>query len=189
MKKIFLFILSSLCYTLVFSQHKHKPVFNSYTSGGVQLGQSDPSLMAETVNGARFGNWFAGLGTGYSSYRYRTIPVFVDGRYCFGRKQQFFICGDIGYNINVHANYEEDLFYAGVKYKGGIYLNSGFGYVLQPSKKHSFYFQLDYGKKQVSKVANEFIWIDFPPYNRSYDNYTTYKYDLKTVAIKIGFKF
>ena len=189
MKKIFLFFFAIVFCTVAFAQQKKKPGFNSYTSGGVQLGQSDPSLMAETVNGARLGNWFTGVGTGYSSYRYRTIPLFVDGRYHFGKKKQFFISGDIGYNFNVHATYEEDMFYAGVKYKGGIYLNSGFGYLLQPSKKHSFYFQLDYGKKQISKVVNEFIWIDFPPYNRSYDNYTTYKYDLKTIDIKIGFKF
>ena len=153
------------------------------------MGQSDPSLMAETVNGVRMGNWFAGIGTGYSSYRYRTIPVFADARYLFGKKQQFFVTGDIGYNLNVHATYEEDMFFAGVKYKCGIYCNAGFGYVLQPMKKHSFYFQLGYGKKQVSKVANEFVWIDFPPYNRSSESYTTYKYDLKTVDIKIGFKF
>jgi hypothetical protein len=188
MKKIILFFLTIVICNAVIAQQKNKPVFNSYTAVGIQIGQSDQSLIAETINGVKYGCWFAGAGVAYNSYRYRSVPVFFDGRYSFGKHKQFFINGDIGYNINTRAKYDEDMFYTDVKYKGGIYLNAGFGYLLQSSKKHSFYFQLDYGKKQVSKVVNDFIIIDFPPYGGG-NNYYTYKYDIKTVDIKMGFKF
>ena len=189
MKKILLCFSSIVFCCTTFAQHKNRPVFfDSYTTGGVQTGLSGPSLLAETINGIRYGNWFAGAGIGYSAYRYKTAPLFFDTRYSFGKKKQFFINGDIGYNFNVHATYLEDMFSYSVKYKGGVYLNSGVGYLLQSAKKHSFYFQLDYGKKQISKVVDDFIIIDFPPYGGG-DNYQTYKYNLKTVDIKIGFKF
>lgn len=189
MKKIVM--LAMLCSILnqIIAQQKNRPVFNSYTAAGVQSGQSDPAITVETINGIRTKNWFTGIGVGYSAYRYRTIPVFADARFAFGKRRQFFINGDAGYNLIKPATYEEDAQYYDVKYKGGIFFNSGIGIALQPTKKHSFYFQLDYGVKQVRKVVNEFIWIDFPPYNRDIDHYTTYKYNLTTVSLKMGFKF
>lgn len=189
MKNIILLLLTSVAFTVAIAQQKTKPVFNSYTAAGIQIGQSDPSATTETVNGIKYGNWFAGAGVAYSAYKYRSLPIFFDARYSFGNKKQFFINGDIGYNMNIKTNYEEDMFYYDVKYKGGMYLNSGMGYLLQPAKKHSFYVQLNYGIKQDSKIVKEFIWIDFPPYNRSNENYYTYKYVLKTVEVKLGFKF
>ena len=188
MKPLSIFFLFLLFNNGATAQNKNRPVFNSYTAGGLIVGQSAKAGVAETVNGIKMGNWFGGLGLSYNGYQYRSVPVYGDIKYSFGKKKQFFIVGDIGYNINIHEKFGEDRFFSSVKYSGGIYLNSGLGYLLRSSKKHSFYFQLDYGKKHVTKVATESIIIDFPPYGGG-DSYYTYQYDLKTADFKIGFKF
>lgn len=189
MKK--LMILAMLCcfFIAAIAQQKNKPVFNSYTGAGIQAGQSDPAITVETINGIRYKKWFSGIGLGYSSYRYRTLPIFAEAKYFMGKQGRFYVNGDVGYHVNVHTTYEEDAWYNGVNYKGGVLLNSGVGIVLQPTRKHSFYFQLDYGLKQVRKVVKEYIYVGALPYNPGEYQYTTYKYDLTTVSLKMGFKF
>ena len=87
MKPIFICSLFFLASTVLFAQNKRKPVFVSYNAAGLTVGESAYSLVAETVNGFKRGNWFAGAGIAYDAYSYKTIPVYLDLKYYFGYKR------------------------------------------------------------------------------------------------------
>ncbi len=189
MKPLFICSLFFLASTNLLAQTKAKPVFNSYNAVGLTVGASAHSILIETVNGFKLGKWFAGAGIAYDAYNYKTFPVYLEGKYFFGDKKQFFLQADIGYNFIKKATFPEDNNFDTVNYKGGIYLQSGIGFILTPAKKHSFYFSLNYGLKKLSKNAGYIIPDDFPPYNESFVNMDKYDYNFKTISIKAGYKF
>lgn len=189
MKYIIIWMLVFLTPAILNAQNKPKPVFNSYNAVGLLVGESAHSIMVETVNGLRKGRWFAGAGVAFDAYSYKTIPVYLDMKYFFGNKKQFFVQADIGYGFIKKDTYQQDKNFDTVKYKGGIYLQSGIGYLLTPSKKHSFYFSVNCGLKKLSKDAGYIIPDNFPPYNETYVFMDNYNYNFKTITIKAGYKF
>ncbi len=189
MKYIIICISFFLTPAIISAQNKPRSVFNSYNAVGLTVGESAHSIIVETVNGLKKGRWFAGAGLAFDAYSYKTVPVYLDLKYFFGDKKQFFVRGDIGYGFIKKATYQQDKFFDTVKYKGGIYLQSGIGYLLTPAKKHSFYFSVNCGLKKLSKNAGYIIPDDFPPYNETYVAMDKYDYNFKTISIKAGYKF
>ena len=75
--------------------------FSSTTQVGMLEGSSGTSFQFQTINGARYRNWFAGIGIGYDRYRLRSVPLFLDLRWSlFSRPNTPFVYGDVGYNFD-----------------------------------------------------------------------------------------
>src|SRR5687768_648308 len=82
--------------------------FHSINSVVLVNGNNAISAALQTVNGFQKGPWFAGVGLGLDYYLYRTVPLFADVRYEFGKnKNKFFVYGDAG----MHFNWVQDYFY------------------------------------------------------------------------------
>src|SRR5450432_2856838 len=74
--------------------------FHSVNSVGLLEGQTGSSFQLQTINGAQYRSWFAGIGLGLDFYRYRTIPLFLDIRRQFGRStNKLIVYADMGINF------------------------------------------------------------------------------------------
>src|SRR5688500_20060445 len=54
--------------------------FSSIYNVGLVEGENGTSLQLQTVQGIRYGKWFAGICAGLDYYELRTIPLFLDIR-------------------------------------------------------------------------------------------------------------
>src|SRR5215208_3876452 len=107
MKHFFLLLLMPV--TLVsFGQKKSTAYkFNSINSISLINGDNATAGGLQSINGFQKGNLFAGMGIGLDYYLYRTVPLFADFRYEFGKnKNKFFAYADGGINFDwVEENY------------------------------------------------------------------------------------
>src|ERR1700712_5956221 len=102
MKKIKQWLFICLLTGLVFFAHAQKKSttpwnFHSINNIGLLEGQTGSSFQIQTVNGAQYKSWFAGIGLGLDYYRYRTVPLFLDLRKEFGKSSnRLFLYADMG---------------------------------------------------------------------------------------------
>ncbi len=189
MKKIIIPALLSLFFITASAQQHSKPVFSSYNAGGLQIGQEGYSASLESTNGLRFNKWFAGLGIAFDGYRYKSLPGYLDLKYFPGRKEHFFLLADAGYSVMPFKNEGFFKLYPNNKVSGGLFAKTGAAYLLQPGKKKGFYFQLDYELKTIHESYDYMIIADFPSFGNDYvDTYKT-RWNLRTLNVKIGFRF
>lgn len=189
MKKIIVPALLCLFVIITSAQHQARPVFNSYNTGGLQIGQDGYSTGLETSNGLRFSKWFTGLGIAFDGYRFRSLPVCFDVKYFPGKREQFFLLADAGYNFMPFKNRGFFQLYPNDRLNGGFYAKTGAAYLLQPGKKNGFYFQFDYELKTIHEAYDYMIIADFPPYGNEYvDTYKT-TWTLRALNIRLGFRF
>ncbi|HRQ51574.1 MAG TPA: hypothetical protein PLR74_13600, partial [Agriterribacter sp.] len=108
-----------------------KVVFHSVEQAALVNGNNAVSGALQTVNGAGYGNWFAGIGAGIDFYRYRSVPLFLELRRSFDVKKgnQLFVYADGGYNLP-WVKRKEPVFsiwgwpsHTDYKNKGGTYMD------------------------------------------------------------------
>ena len=141
MRKLFSTFLAAIVLTLVVhAQETKKPKdcgcsFSSTTQVGMLEGSSGTSFQFQTINGARYRNWFAGIGIGYDRYRLRSVPLFLDLRWSlFSRPNTPFVYGDVGYNFDWPEDRDKENWYTS-DFSGGVYYDAGIGYRLGIGKK------------------------------------------------------
>src|SRR5579862_3368717 len=82
------------------AQQKSLPAkwqFNSINSVGLLEGETGSAFQLQTINGAQYKSWFAGMGLGLDFYRIRSIPLFADIRKEFGKgNNKLLVYADIG---------------------------------------------------------------------------------------------
>ncbi len=78
MRSLLIYLISVTITITANGQEKMK--FSSTTSGGIATGEIGTFGILQTANGLDYKKWFAGIGAGYDSYYYKTIPLFVDAR-------------------------------------------------------------------------------------------------------------
>ena len=131
------------------SAQKNKIRFHSINTFGLVGGESKASTAFQSVNGIRFSNWFAGIGVGVDDYRYKTLPLFIDGRWFLGDDKSSFIYGDLGYNFPIKNKPGKEIWnYDTYHFTGGIYTDIGIGYQVSLYKKSSVLFSLGYSYKK-----------------------------------------
>lgn len=132
--------------------------FSSINSAGVLLGQNNPQLSLQTVNGVQYGDWFAGVGVGLDYYYMRSIPVFIDVRRMVIPKKNLFVYADAGVNYPfLKNNNTEDTWYK-TTYKQGLYVDGGVGYLFSTDKQTGF-FSIGYSTKRLREtVEHPYIW-------------------------------
>jgi hypothetical protein len=192
--KIFILAASALITVQAASQKKEKSFqFHSINSLALLNGSDEVSAGLQSVNGFQKGNWFAGIGTGLDYYIFRTVPVFADLRYHFGKKKNnFFAYADGGININWKEKYnynnpvifiwEEDANRSS-RFADGVYTDIGFGYKLHLGKAGGLVVSLGNSHKSLKQTVTYTDW-------RSQEVFTdVYRYKLNRISLKIGWQF
>jgi hypothetical protein len=160
--------------------------FNSINSGGITAGQSGLYGLFQTVNGVMFKQWFAGIGAGYDSYYYKTIPLFVDARRFINIKNNIFMYADAGYNFSWKNKPKEVSRYTSYNFSGGFYSDIGVGFKAKFIKKTSLSITSGYSSKSLSNnvhVVNPCLVAPCP------ENIYAHTYNLRRIIIKTGLLF
>ena len=161
--------------------------FSSINSIGFAAGESVPGLVLETVNGIKFSNWFAGIGIGMDDYRYKTIPLFLEGRWMFGEEKRGFLYGDLGYSIPGKNKPGNEIFhYDSYDFSGGSYSAVGIGFQLPLYKRSAVEFSFGYSYKKISDK----IGVRICPFaGPCYVDYSKYDFSFGRLVVKAGVAF
>jgi hypothetical protein len=195
MKRILYFFITALLFSLSSAAQKNEKTYQFHSIFNLALlnGTDEVNGSLQTVNGFQKGNWFAGVGTGIDYYIFRTIPVFADLRYQFGKKKsKFFVYADGGININwtEKYNYNNPVIFIweedenrGSRFADGIFTDIGFGYNLHLGKAGGLVVSLGNSHKSLKQTVTYTDW-------RSQEIFTDlYEYKLNRVSVKLGWQF
>ena len=134
--------------------------FHSINNIGLLEGQTGSSFQLQTINGAQYRSWFAGVGLGLDFYRYRTIPLFLDLRKEFGKSSnKLFLFTDVGTNFSWVTDNEKTSYEQNDKFGGGFYFEGGLGYKISVSKNNSLLLSLGYSYKKLFETYDEPVYL------------------------------
>jgi hypothetical protein len=165
--------------------------FRSFNTIGLLEGQAGSAFQLQTVNGAQYNSWFAGLGLGLDYYRYRTIPLFLDLRKEFGKTvNKLFVYADMGIGFSWLTDQQKNIYYSDDHYGNGLYNDLGIGYKLSVGKNSGLLISLGYSYKKLTETYPNY-------YNQTYWNGTMninpqtqqINYSLNRLSIKVGWQF
>jgi hypothetical protein len=192
MKRYILSLLLVLATIASSAQQKQKR-FYLIPQAGVLSGDHIYSGQWQLVGGLQKKQWAFGLGCGMDYYKLRSIPVFTDTRYFFGKKNACFSYLNLGYNIASPMPWQKKMAYyywpstkGDSRFDNGMYTDIGLGYILNVTARKKVMLSVGYGFKTVTERYNTWMpWIDFrqvgnsivmqkPDYDQSVDYWLNY---------------
>ncbi|MCU0381225.1 MAG: hypothetical protein MUE58_08555 [Chitinophagaceae bacterium] len=163
--------------------------FESYNALGWLGGDQTVHGLIQSVNGVSLGPVFAGAGLGLDFYRVRSVPLFFDLRYRYGKgKNKWLAYGDAGYHFPWDKG--NDILLTGgseQSFDGGFYFDAGVGYQLQLAKKGALFFTAGYSEKRMSEWVTVIPFCPGPGLCEPRTDYIDYTF--RRYAFKIGWKF
>ena len=187
MKLVYNFLLFFLFISFSSVAQKKVAKFQSINLAGIVGGENHVNSAFQTINGIKFSDWFAGIGIGVDNYRYKTLPLFIDGRWYFGDEKKGFIYGDLGYNFPMKNKPGKEIYYYNTyHFTGGVYTDFGIGYHVSINKYSSLAFSLGHSfKKLQNKVGVTMQCLVGPcPVD-----YSKYDYEFGRMILKAGLVF
>jgi hypothetical protein len=167
--------------------------FQSMVTVGLLEGQTGSSFQLQTINGARFKSWFAGIGLGLDYYRIRTIPLFVDIRKEFGKsKDKFFIYADGGVSFCWATDMQKSDYLPNQQFHNGFYSDLGLGYKTAVGKSSALLISLGYSYKKASEsyvLPYYYYQGYYPTYMMQNGSNDQINYSLNRLSMKIGWEF
>lgn len=130
--------------------------FQAVLSTGVLGGESTAKPLFQLSGGLNYKRFFAGLGGGADFYRFKSIPVYADLRYNFGKMSPGFLYGNAGYSFpfdNGSAVEWESSFITTNRYKGGFYMDAGLGYRIRLGGWNNLLLSAGYSYKRISELT------------------------------------
>lgn len=194
-------MLLLLCMNLlpfcIFAQAKWRP--GAAPELGFLAGAAEPSGDARATFLLSKDSWSAGVGAGMDFYRFRSVPIFLQGRKSFGkRKSKPFALASAGINLPaVKAedgevgiwNRQWDMIWwnpVPTDYDPGWYAELGAGYGFFNRKQRGLTLSLNWVYKSIS----EWYETDAPAIaNSNQKDRTTTTYFLNRMALRVGWKF
>jgi hypothetical protein len=190
---IFVFVLVSVC-----SNGQQKVAFSSQNYIGLLVGEQGSKTQLQTINGAKFKTWFAGLGTGIDWYYRRSIPLFmsVDKDFLKKGNRNFFITANAGVSFpwKDDKNYNEGG-YTIEKTPAGFYCETGVGYRIGLGKKNdAILLQAGYSYKHIRENIKDIYYTYAPTFNMPIwspqpEITNRIDYYLNRLSLKIGWSF
>lgn len=166
---------------------KKKIHFQSINEFAIVGGENHINTAFQTINGIKGSDWFLGAGIGIDYYRYKTLPLFFDGRWYFGEDKKAFIYGDIGYNFPMKNKPGKEIgSYSTYHFTGGLYSDLGIGYQVRLYKKSLLLFSLGYTSKDLKAKAGNTICPFAGP---CYVDYNRYEFSFNRMILKAGLVF
>ena len=190
-RNFFLILLIMVCAVYIQAQQKTSNYkFQSFNSVALLNGENEVSAGLQSVNGIQKGNWFGGIGVGLDYYLYRTVPLFADLRYEYGKKKnKFFAYADAGINFQWVEKFIDDrvFIWEGTnstnKYYNGVFTDAGLGYTVGMKKGMGLILSLGYSQKTLKQTTTYQDW-------RTQEWQTDeYHYKLNRIVIKAGWRF
>jgi hypothetical protein len=189
----FFFPVLLMLVTLISFGQKENAAYKFHSINNISLinGNNGVSAGLQSVNGVQKGNLFAGVGLGLDYYLYRTVPLFADFRYEFGKtKNKFFAYADGGVNFDwVEGNNNDRpiFIWEGSSISGefhnGAYTDLGLGYMVGTKKGGGLILSLGYSYKSLKKT------ISYPDWRTQETITDVYHYDFNRIVLKVGWKF
>ena len=191
--KYFLLALLMPIALVSFGQKKNADYkFHSINNISLINGDNGVSTGLQSINGFQKGNLFAGVGIGLDYYLYRTVPLFADFRYQFGKtKNKFFAYADGGVNFDwVEENYNDGPIFIwdgsrnSSEFHDGAYTDLGLGYMVRSKKGGGgLVLSLGHSYKSLKKT------ISYPDWRTQETITDVYHYNLNRIVLKVGWKF
>ena len=192
MKLKYFFLIALSVPGLFTTAQNKKTGYKFYSINSVTLinGSNATSAALQSVNGFKKGPLFAGLGLGLDYYLYRTIPVFADVRYEFGKnRNKFFAYTDAGINAsrvrenNYNGILIPEIYMVINQYHDGFYMDAGMGYKVKIKKQNSLVLAIGHSQKTLKQTSSYF---DGMSNSRVID---VYHYKLNRIVLKAGWEF
>ena len=189
--KYFFLLLFMSVSIFSFAQKKNTIyMFHSLNSISFLNGENETSAGLQSINGFQKGNLFAGVGVGLDYYIHRSVPLFADFRYEFGKgKNKFFAYADGGVNIAWVQEYYDDRviiwdgFNSSGDFHNGIYTDAGLGYMVGMKKANGLLLSLGHSHKSLKQTTTYQDW-------RTQQWLTDiYRYNLSRIVVKVGWRF
>ena len=190
--KYFLLVLLMTVALVSFGQKKNAAYkFHSINNISLVNGDNEVSAGLQSINGFQKDNIFAGVGIGLDYYLYRTVPLFADFRYEFGKtKNKFFAYADGGVNFDwVEEDYNDGpiFIWDGSRntsaFHNGAYTDIGLGYMVGTKKGGGLVLSLGHSYKSLKKTVSYMDW-------RTQETISdVYHYDFNRIVLKVGWKF
>ena len=169
------------------SAQKNETRFHSINTFGLAGGASKTSTAFQSVNGIQFSKWFSGVGVGVDYYHYKTLPLFIDGRWFFGEDKNGFIYGDLGYHFTMKNKPGKEIrYYDTYHFTGGIYTDIGIGYQVPLYKGSAVLFSLGHSYKKMGTKIGVRICPFIGP---CYVDYSKYDFSFNRMILKAGLLF
>ena len=191
-KYFFILLLASVSISAVAQKKTNTYKFHSINSLSFLNGDNEVSAGLQSINGFQKGGLFAGIGVGLDYYIHRTVPLFADVRYEFGKsKNKFFAYADGGINFHwIEENYSGGpivIWDGGSDRSGvfhnGIYTDAGLGYRVANKKGGGLVLSLGHTHKSLKETVTYQDW-------RTREMLTDiYRYKLNRIVLKVGWKF
>jgi hypothetical protein len=190
-KNMGLLSVMTICFSALFAQQERisRPLrFQSINNIGLLEGQAGSAFQLQTVNGAQYKSWFAGVGIGLDYYRYRTIPLFLDVRKEFGkRSNKLFIYADAGMNFYWERDKDVKQFPVDDKIKNGFYGEAGVGYMWKLNQRMHLIFNAGYSYKNFTEKGT-YLFMNPILANMSYP-VEKINNNLNRLVLKVGIEF
>jgi len=165
--------------------------FRSQNYIGLLEGDNGSAFQFNTINGVQKGTWFAGLGTGFDWYLYRSVPLFLSvNKDWKPSNRTFFFSVDGGVNFpwikdepqrTPWDDFITDEFKAGYFWGAGLGYKAGF-----KNKKDALVLNLGYSFKQLKEERTVPMPCISPPCPTSTDRYN---YKTNRVSVRLGWQF
>lgn len=161
--------------------------FHSILNVGLLEGETGSAFQIQTINGAKYKSWFAGVGIGIDYYKYRTLPVFFDLRKEIGVKgNKIFLYSDFGINFSWVTDKQKMSYVTDDKFGNNFYCDEGFGYKIGLAQNTNLQLSVGYSYK---KVVETYITPDYYTYPPTGGNIEKINNRLNRLLIKIGWEF
>lgn len=194
---LLLIICMNLLPLYIFAQSKWKP--GALPEVGIMAGSYEPSGDARATFLLAKNSWSVGLGAGIDWYRFRSVPVYAQGRKTFGQKKNKpFVLASGGVNLPTKEPVQEaPIFWPGIRLidswappvktaEPGWYAEAGAGYGFFNKKQRGLTLSLNW----VYKSRTEWYETDAPAIaNSNSKDRTTTTYLMNRLAFRLGWKF
>ena len=190
-RKIILLVVCTCCISLAWSQEVKKKQYRFHSINSLALlnGENGVSFAMQTVNGFSKGPWFAGIGVGLDYYQYRSVPLFADLWYEFGKpSNKFFLYGNAGVNCSWVQDEFDDIptRWNGERvneFNNGLYTDAGIGLKAGAKNGNAFILSLGYSRKtMVERISYTDGWS-----GRELEDVNRYRFN--RVMLKVGLMF
>jgi hypothetical protein len=192
-KNCLLIVCLAFMGSLLAQAPKTKTSYYLITQGALLNGDHSASAQVQLAGGFEKNNWAFGLGAAIDYYKIRTVPVFADARFFFGKDKAIFSYADLGYDMvwPLETQYRNYWTLGGPyqrsDFRNGFYTDLGIGYALKRKNK-GVIISLGYSMKTITEKYNEVVYSPTPPYSGT-NTERRAVYELNRISLKLGYSF
>jgi hypothetical protein len=161
--------------------------------GGPLWGGYEATGDIRLQGGMKTNGWHIGAGAAYDPYRFRTLPIYIQGRKMFSDwKNKPFALVSFGANISLEDDQEVISIVDPIirpwqqpsyQYSTGIYAEAGIGWAFRATKKWGFNLSLSYTYKTNTETYSNTVWAGN---NEAEISTSENKYLMNRLAFRIG---